>query len=330
MTARAGELSAATSPWQQAGPQERSRRRRLLLGVVIAFIVVSALTGFPTGREVITVWLLLLLLATCAGDARLWRQVIVRDWLPLLLVLFAYDLLRGLANEVGGALFDLPTWTSSALTHTTSRAHLTGPLDADKSLFDGVVPTTWLQEHFFTSGHPHWYDAVATTVYLSHFLVSLLLAVVLWCRSYPLFRRYLAVLVALTLSALVTYVLYPAVPPWMAALNHHLPTVHRVTEETLSSLGGGTLSSLVEQGAAYANPVAAMPSLHAAVPMMLLLFFWPEVRRGTRVVLGLYTVSMALTLVYTGEHYVIDVLVGWTYAVVVVAAAGVVRRRRST
>jgi membrane-associated phospholipid phosphatase len=36
---------------------------------------------------------------------------------------------------------------------------------------------------------------------------------------------------------------------------------------------------------------------------------------------------MALTLVYTGEHYVIDVLVGWLYAALTVAAVTAVRRR---
>jgi uncharacterized membrane protein len=29
---------------------------------------------------------------------------------------------------------------------------------------------------------------------------------------------------------------------------------------------------------------------------------------------------MAVTLVYTGEHYVIDILIGWIYAIVIYAA----------
>jgi membrane-associated phospholipid phosphatase len=33
--------------------------------------------------------------------------------------------------------------------------------------------------------------------------------------------------------------------------------------------------------------------------------------------LALYPLAMALTLVYTGEHFVIDVLLGWMYATVV-------------
>jgi membrane-associated phospholipid phosphatase len=46
---------------------------------------------------------------------------------------------------------------------------------------------------------------------------------------------------------------------------------------------------------------------------MLLLFFWGA---GTRVraLLGAYTVAMAFTLVYGGEHFVLDILVGWAMA----------------
>ena len=318
------------SPWRQAGPVVRRRRRRMLLGVVVSFTVIAAVTGFPTGREVITAWLLVSLFAACGGEVRVWRRAVVRDWLPLLAVLFAYDLLRGVANEVGGWIFNLHPWKSSLDSPSSrARAHLTEPLDLDKSLFGGHVPTVWLQQHFYDPGVAHWYDRVATSVYLSHFLVSLGLAVVLWCVSYSLFRKYLTVLVTLTLVTLVTYVLYPAAPPWMAALNGFTPEVHRVVQDTLGVLGGETLNTVVEKGAAYSNPVAAMPSLHAAIPMMLLLFFWPEVRFLGRVFLSIYTLLMAVTLVYTGEHYVADILLGWVYAALVVTIIRMLWRRSS-
>jgi membrane-associated phospholipid phosphatase len=80
------------------------------------------------------------------------------------------------------------------------------------------------------------------------------------------------------------------------------------------------VNTAVEKGAAYSNPVAAIPSLHAAIPMMLVLFFWPRVRWWVRAVLLAYALSMALTLVYSGEHYVIDVLLGWAYAGLAVLA----------
>jgi membrane-associated phospholipid phosphatase len=293
----------------------------MLLAVVVVFTFFLGFAGVPTGREWLTAWVLVTLLAAVGGDVAVWRRAVVRDWLPQLAVLFAYDLLRGIANEVGGTIFGLQRWHTTATGGTTARAHLHPPLDADKAMFGGTVPTTWLQEHFYDPGKAHWYDVVATFVYLSHFVVSLGLAVVLWCVGYTVFRRYLAVLVTLTLAALATYVLYPAVPPWMAGVNGELPPVHRVVEKTLGIVGGDTVSSAVERGAAYSNPVAAMPSLHAAIPMMLLLFFWPLVRRTGRVVLVAYALTMALTLVYSGEHYVVDVLVGWAYAAVVVLTA---------
>jgi membrane-associated phospholipid phosphatase len=318
------------SPWRAGGEEARARRWRLLIGVLAVFAVVSAFFGFPTGREVVVGWVLLLLFAACAGDVRLWRRVVVRDWLPLIAVLFAYDLLRGFANEVGGRLFDLPVWRSSMFVETkTARAHLTEPIEMDRALFGGTVPTEWLQQRMYDAGEVHWYDVVAFVVYFSHFLVSLALAVALWATAYSLFRRYLASLVALTVVTLVTYTLYPAAPPWMASLNGELaPGIARIAPETLRAVGGHTVNSAIERGEAYSNPVAAIPSLHAAIPMMLLLFCWPVVGRWLRAALVSYSAVMAWTLVYGGEHYVVDVLIGWLYAAAAVYGVRLVVSRR--
>ena len=209
----------------------------------------------------------------------------VRDWLPLFAVLFAYDLLRGLAPDIGARLAHLPTLQADLKNPAfTEQAHLSEPINGDKLLFGGHVPTVWLQDHLYTPGHVHWYDALAVPVYFSHFFVSLGVAVLLWALSYRLFRRYVWTLVTLTVVTLATYALFPAAPPWMAGLpaNHALPEVYRVVPDTLRQLGGHTVNSAVERGAAYSNRVAAMPSLHGAIPLMLLLFAWPLVRRRWR------------------------------------------------
>ena len=313
-TAASGHVE---SPWRTAGPAERVRRRRLLLLVAALFAGVAALFGFPTGREVLTGWVLLFLLAACAGNVRVWWRAVVRDWLPLFAVLFAYDLLRGLAPDIGARLAHLPTLQADLVNPSiTEKAHLTEPIDGDKLLFAGKVPTVYLQQHLYTPGHVHWWDALSVPVYFSHFFVSLGVAVFLWALSYRLFRRYVWTLVTLTVITLLTYALFPAAPPWMAGLpaNHALPEIHRVVPETLRALGGHTVNSAVERGAAYSNRVAAMPSLHGGIPMMLLLFAWPLVRRRTRVLLAVYVVAMLLTLVYGGEHYVTDIIVGYLSA----------------
>lgn len=325
------EQQSEPSPWRQADAATRQRRRRMLLGVVVAFVLFVTFAGVPTGREWLTLWILVTLFAAVGGQVAVWRRAVVRDWLPLLAVLFAYDLLRGLANEIGGSLFDLSTWRSNpSNVASTARAHLIEPLRADEWLFAGQVPTVWLQQHLYTEGIARWWDRIAVPVYLSHFLVSLILAIVLWCVNYRLFRRYLGSLVTLTLITLATYLLYPAAPPWMASLNGHLPDVDRVIQATLSVIGGETVNTAIEKGAAYSNPVAAVPSLHAAIPAMLLFFFWAMSRWWLRVILVTYTVLMALTLVYSGEHYVIDALIGWAYAAAAVTAVHVVATRRRT
>ena len=75
----------------------------------------------------------------------------------------------------------------------------------------------------------------------------------------------------------------------------------------------------------FANPVAAIPSLHAAYPMLLALFFWRGAGRW-RWLLAAYPLAMGFTLVYAGEHYVIDVVLGWAYAVVVFVAVSAAYR----
>jgi hypothetical protein len=326
-TVEVGAVDAAAtpdhveSPWRSATPAQRVVRKRLLLGVTALFVGVAAVFGFPTGREVITGWVLLFLFAACAGDVAVWARVVVRDWLPLLGVLFLYDFLRGSAEHVGAAFANLPTLQADRVNAAiTAKAHVSEPIRLDEALFGGHVPTVWLQQHFHDPGVVHWWDAVAVPIYFSHFIVSLGVAVALWAVSYRLYRRYIWTLVALTLITLATYAAFPAAPPWMAGLpaNDVLPEVARVVSDTLKTMGGHTVNSAVERGAAYSNRVAAMPSLHAAVPAMLMLFAWPLVGRLARAGLVLYALAMAVTLVYGGEHYVSDEILGWVYAAVTV------------
>jgi len=59
-----------------------------------------------------------------------------------------------------------------------------------------------------------------------------------------------------------------------------------------------------------------VPSLHAAFPLMMMLLFWHRGWRW-RIPFALYTLAMAFTLVYPGEHFAVDILVGWAYALIV-------------
>jgi len=235
-------------------------------------------------------------LLVAAGAGRLdYVARLVRDWAPLFAVLIGYDLLRGQADA----------WFST---------HVTPQIQADRFMF-GTVPTVWLQHALFTPGRPHWYDYVTFFVYLSHFFVAIIVAAVLWRFAYDRFHRFAAMFVGLSFAAFITYALFPAAPPWLASQSRDLAPTAKVVDEIWVHLGLHNGASILSARGTYANPVAAIPSLHAAFPLLLALFFWKSAGRW-RWLLALYPVAMAFALVYSGEHYVIDIFLGWIYAVV--------------
>jgi hypothetical protein len=274
---------------------------------VVAFVAGWLLIGLPTDPLYAFFWLWA---ATVAWRIHLpWRQhlVFARDWLPVVILLAIYNVSRGFADDY----FD---------------PHVTELIHADEWMFGwatgGQIPTIWLQQHLY---HPdvRWYDVIASFVYFSHFVAALTAAVVLWLKSRPRWAAFMRRWFALSLAGLITYFAYPAAPPWWASVEGFLPVeVLRISNRGWQEFGlhgaGNTLNVLQ----LASNPVAAMPSLHTAFALFVVLFFLPSVKRRWWPLLLAYPLAMTFTLVYTGEHYVIDVLVGWAYVVGVFLLVG--------
>ena len=90
--------------------------------------------------------------------------------------------------------------------------------------------------HYFTT-HPHWWDFAALAVYTTHFIAVTVIAMVLWTRSRAQYLRFMTWFVGLTTLGFVTYVLYPAVPPWLASQRGDLAQTHRIVRELWDYLG---------------------------------------------------------------------------------------------
>ncbi len=233
----------------------------------------------------------------------------VRDWLPILSLLVAYLVLHSLASTL------------------TPGAHAEPQLGFDEWVFGGIAPTVRLQRDLWDPGDPHWYDYLAWLVYLSHFVVTLAVAIVLWFHAYPMFRRFRALFLTVTFAGFVTYVIYPAIPPWLASRRGDMPHTVRIVRAMWLELGLSDVAAVFGEKSKYAFPVGALPSLHAAWPFLLLVFLWSVAGRW-RTTLVAYALAMALTLVYTADHFVFDILLGWTYVIVVVLAFRLVQKRR--
>jgi membrane-associated phospholipid phosphatase len=197
--------------------------------------------------------------------------------------------------------------------------HVSGPAHVDRAWF-GEVPTVWLQQRL-VDGASHWYDAVAALVYVTHFVNLPLVTAIVWFRLRERFLAWLLAVVAFTTIGICGYVVYPAAPPWLASELGHVGAVERISALGWDHLHLAVVGTLTTAGQDGSNPVAAMPSLHAGSTVLVALFLWSVASRPWRLALTAYVAAMGLTLVYTGEHYVVDVVAGWLVAVAAVAVA---------
>ena len=231
-----------------------------LLGTAVAIDRV----GLPYSQDWIFVWIVGLMLAFSIGDGQHSVRRLIKDWLPIIVALLAYDLLRGVAD---GNLFAI---------------HWGSPVHADKVLGLGQVPTIRLQDALYTPGHLHFWDYAAFSFWFSHFFATLLVAVGIWLYRYQWFHRFAACIVVLAAMGLVTYVVFPAAPPWLAGDHGYLPHTFRITHAVVNNLPVPKAGALFQSGTDWGNDVAAVPSLHAGYTMLICLFLWPRLNRRWR------------------------------------------------
>ncbi|MFW6870412.1 phosphatase PAP2 family protein [Nocardioides sp. CPCC 206347] len=291
---------------------------------VVGLVAYMQVNGLPRqGYQVV----IILWLATVAWDVRRPMRehlAFLRDWWPPFAVLLLYLYSRGVSDNLG--ILDVSfTW----------------PIEADRWLFGGTLPTEYLQAHLCgvpcrQSLQPRWYDVVLTTVYYSHFFAALAVGAVLWKRNRPAWIGYMRRYLAIMLLSVAGYILYPMAPPWMAARDGYLTgDVARITgrgwfDLTASSrsVTASTETTAQQDLSSIGNQVAAMPSLHSALAIFIAWWVVSHFRTPWRWTVLLYPASMLFALVYYAEHYVVDEIAGALLVVVVMVAWGWWDRRR--
>jgi membrane-associated phospholipid phosphatase len=278
-----------------------------LVVYVVATVVLVSSDGIPLSRDLVFGWILVGMLAVSLADLRGWARGVFFDWLPFFGILLGYDFLRG---QIGSNPLFSP--------------HVLPQIRVDEFLF-GSVPTVDLQARLFDPAHIDWLDIASWGVYITHFFTVFVIAATLWRVSRPLFLEFRAMVITLTAAAFATYALFPAAPPWMGYEDGQIGPVHRIVGDVWRHLGAGSAAAIWDHGSAFSNEVAALPSLHTAYPVLILCFFW---RFGwpARAICLFYAFAMSFALVYAGEHYVADVLLGWVYAITVFLVVGAIRR----
>ena len=265
-----------------------------LAGVAFAIALTAQLLTFGVSLTPDRYILVLLAPALVIGRGRRFML----DFVPFVLLIVWYEECRGIAHIVHSAPYYLPQ------------------LDAEKFLFFGRVPTVVLQNWLWT-GHLEWYDQVLSAALHIHFIVPPTLAFCLWLKRRALFYRFAATLLVLSYTGALTFALFPAAPPWAAAQAGLIPALASPAgvQQASSPLptDAGPLYHLVD-----GNSYAAIPSLHGGYSFLIFLFIatlvWNTRWRWTAYVAFLYPVIQCFAAVYTANHYVVDLLIGFVYA----------------
>jgi len=180
-------------------------------------------------------------------------------------------------------------------------AHTLPPFDlgtVEQHVF-AVEPTRFLQQHIYRHNLV-WFDYAAFTLHFSWFFVPFALALVLMVVERRKLMEYFGwVLTACYLSDFI-FMAFPVKPPWME------PGIARILLDR----------SFIQYTGLDNNPVAAFPSMHACVPMVLTLFFFLRCDRARFLgwFTGVYALLIGFAVVYLGEHWVLDVLGGYALA----------------
>jgi hypothetical protein len=277
------------------------RIRKALVALFLVLAVYASVTSIAAGGLPGPMAVLLLLFAGVLWTNRLGR--FLRDWAPVVSILAVYIAAFGVVSKLR-----LP-------------AYYRPQLDADKVIGFGHLPSALLQDWI---GRPSLaLELLSVAAYLTHFFFPLCIGFYLWARRSDGFRELLYADIAVSVLASITQVLAPTAPPWLAAQHGLAPGVHDVLRAALSDVGLPELARLKGDAHAY-NVVAAFPSIHAAFPVLGMIVavryrgpIWLKVAQAVQLV------AVWFVIVYTGEHYVIDVVGGVLYAFV---AIWIVRR----
>jgi len=175
-------------------------------------------------------------------------------------------------------------------------------------LFFGAYPSRRLQEWFFSPGQPGPEDYIALGVYLSYFVVPYIVLYVVWLVRPQLTFRFSFLLVCTLLLGVAAYALLPATPPWLASRHPGLAHVWRIIAVVGQSVSPEAYAEIYNR-IGDANPTAALPSLHFAITCIVYLFARGAGRWWRTLGLA-YMIAMAFALVYLGEHYVVDLILG--------------------
>lgn len=274
-------------------------------------------TGFPSGREIVT---LVAALAVWMGVTAVFVGIRPEHWLmTLLLVILFFP--GSFTRKLAVALLPFVVfaisydWMRIVPNYEVNPIDVKGLYEAEKHLF-GIATAQGVltPNEFFAVHHCAVMDFMAGVFYLCWVPVPVLFGLGLYfTRQRRVYLHFALVFLFVNLLGFVGYYIHPAAPPWYVMHYGFEPVLN--TPGDVAGLGRfDEMTGLTVFHGLYgrnANVFAAVPSLHSAY-MVVTLFYAFRARCACWLRLT-FTVIMCgiwFTAVYSGHHYLIDVMLG--------------------
>ena len=214
---------------------------------------------------------------------------------------------------VGTLIYLLYDWLRDQTTGTSATAFRNAKQIVDAERFLGLYHEHGLQHAFLSAD---WFMAFWNIYYGTiHFVMPVVALVWLYRKAPARYVRWRNTIVIMLGVSIITFWLYPLMPPRLMPAHYGFvdtaarffnfgPQVH----VHFGPDGQPSAAAIREFG----NLFAAMPSLHVGWSTWSVLAIWPLVRRrGARVLLALYPVSIIFCIVVTANHWILDAVGGW-------------------
>lgn len=204
--------------------------------------------------------------------------------------------------------------------YEVSTVHIQEPYEFEKILFGINVNGNLLtpNEYFYIFNNKIL-DFLSGFFYINWMPIPIGFGIYLYLKEKPLFLEYSLVFLLVNLLGFAIYYLYPAAPPWYVEiygfdLQIGIPGNRAGLVRFDELVGVPIFESIYNKNA---NVLAAIPSLHAAYPVIVL--FFAIKKRLSIIAIVLFIIFMSgiwFSAVYSGHHYIIDVLLGVILALI--------------
>ncbi len=196
--------------------------------------------------------------------------------------------------------------------------HIESLYNAEKSLFgihfqnQVITPNEYWRQRTNT-----FFDIISGIFYLCWVPVPLIFAGYLFFTNRKQFMHFSLTFLFVNIIGFVIYYVYPAAPPWYVQ-HYGFQFIARTPGNTAGLQRFDNFFHTGIFNALYAkssNVFAAMPSLHSAYPLITLYYGIKNRLGAINILFAVIMVGIWFAAVYSGHHYVLDVLAGITCAI---------------